>query len=888
MVAVESGLVPQWRLVGRSDELGTFESAWGQRRCRGVVIFGVAGVGKSKLAEECLIRAGRAGFRTVRATATAAAAAVPLGAVAHLIPDGIDLSDPVRGYSAIAEQLRGGQKRRWALWVDDLHLLDAASAVLIRQLMDTGVVRIIGTVRVSKSPASEAVSTLTGGDEVQRIDLGELDFEGVEQVLSKVLGGQASRRVTTKLYAASGGNLLYLRELVTGAFNSGNLIFEAGAWELADEWLVSTPKLHELIAARLSAAPSSARAVLELLAACQPLGLADTQQFVPLDVLSNLEAIGLVKAVQSSQRTEIMLAHPLYGEILQERTPFLRKRAFLLDHAKRIESYGARRRDDALHIASWRLAATGQADPALLIQAATLARHAHDYRQVVTLLEAVPEQHHTSSTRLLHAESLHHLGKWMEAEDIFVRAEPQKLTDEERVALTLAHTRNLFWGLARVQEALDVNEAARLSIGDKGLQDGLSVNEAAMRIFAGQPIQSLPLLENVEETSDEASRLMGMLFKQDALIAAGRSREAADLAERAYAENVAADSNLEFYHSVVQLTGVAVAHAALGNLEYAQQTANLGLREALSLDAPQNSAILALFLGYTQWLAGHVSEARQSFADSTALFRRINGAVFMPLVDSGLAASAAVLGEIPAAEAALADMANHPDLGYLPGQARLGEAWLLAARGQQAQARSILLEAAKVAKAAEDVTSESLLLTDVARLGGAHEVAARLAELANLSDGSLAPARAQFAAALVADDPEMLEAVAIELQRIGADLLAAEAAAAGAAAWRRSGKPRRATALTLQVQSAMDNCAGAKTPLLTGAEAAAVLTRREKEIAILAATGVTSKEIAGTLRLSVRTVDNHLQRAYNKLGVNTRRELANALSVSPTSTPPKT
>ncbi|MEU8076059.1 LuxR C-terminal-related transcriptional regulator [Catellatospora citrea] len=52
------------------------------------------------------------------------------------------------------------------------------------------------------------------------------------------------------------------------------------------------------------------------------------------------------------------------------------------------------------------------------------------------------------------------------------------------------------------------------------------------------------------------------------------------------------------------------------------------------------------------------------------------------------------------------------------------------------------------------------------------------------------------------------------------------------------------------------------------------LTDRELQVALLARTGLRSKEIAGQLFVSVRTVDTHLSRIYRKLGVSTRTELA--------------
>ncbi|WP_343308427.1 helix-turn-helix transcriptional regulator, partial [Streptomyces sp. SID5770] len=51
------------------------------------------------------------------------------------------------------------------------------------------------------------------------------------------------------------------------------------------------------------------------------------------------------------------------------------------------------------------------------------------------------------------------------------------------------------------------------------------------------------------------------------------------------------------------------------------------------------------------------------------------------------------------------------------------------------------------------------------------------------------------------------------------------------------------------------------------------LSRREREIAMQAAAGYTSKEIAVRLIVSSRTVDNHLYSVYRKLGVANRQAL---------------
>ena len=65
---------------------------------------------------------------------------------------------------------------------------------------------------------------------------------------------------------------------------------------------------------------------------------------------------------------------------------------------------------------------------------------------------------------------------------------------------------------------------------------------------------------------------------------------------------------------------------------------------------------------------------------------------------------------------------------------------------------------------------------------------------------------------------------------------------------------------------------------MLAAPESAELTPREREIALLAAAGASSRQIAGRLVISVRTVDNHLQSAYRKLGVSRREDLARVLS----------
>ena len=72
---------------------------------------------------------------------------------------------------------------------------------------------------------------------------------------------------------------------------------------------------------------------------------------------------------------------------------------------------------------------------------------------------------------------------------------------------------------------------------------------------------------------------------------------------------------------------------------------------------------------------------------------------------------------------------------------------------------------------------------------------------------------------------------------------------------------------------ALIRCPGADTPGLYSVESGVQLTDRERDVAALVATGLSSKDVAVRLYLSVRTVDNHLRHIYTKLNITTRTEL---------------
>jgi len=868
-------------IVGRDSELAVFDRALSSREYAGLVIHGRAGVGKTRLAEECRRQAAAAGHPAEQVTGGRSTVLVPLAAVAGLLTGGFGLPGPVGQLdtAALFDQTRRALQERYGgrrpvIVADDVPLLDPASLALLGYLVAQRTIFLIATVRAGE-PVPDMVTSLWREGRLERVDLEDLRYADLGSLLHQTLGGPVEAGTRREFWEVTRGNPLYVRELVLGSLQSGALVERAGVWHLEDH-LPSTARLADVVGQRIASLSAEARSLVDLLALCEPLELDYLETAAPMGVLESLERAGLVTIDVTA--AEVRLAHPLHGKVIRAAMPTSQARALMLAQAERLEA-ASPTGPAALRIAVWQLDAGGRPGPVLLVRGAHLARYAHDFRLVRRLMEAVPADDLDADGALLLGEALYELGDFGAAERVLARG--QQLPAGEHVALLLAVTRakNAQWGLCQPWTALAINAGARAVVTSPALVAELVADEASVLTFSGQPDRALGVLEHMGGTS-RRTQVVRAIAAAPALAMTGRTADAVKTAEEGYTDHVALGDELAIAHPAMHLVNQAFALAEAGRLAEAEQVALAGAEIVAANRVPIAQIFFAVNLGRVATLQGRLSTARGYYAEAAGLAEAHRFAGPRRLALSGLALAHAMLGDASAAAQALAERDTGPTFAFRGPEQQLADAWTAHALRRPAEAAALFRDAAAQAASTGHATAESWLLHDLARTCG-EDTSARLRELADECDSPLVSARARHATAARGGNAQELANAASDFETLGATLLAAEASSGAVEALRRAGDLRAATAAHRRAVALSAFCEGAATPGPFHAPDAIPLSGREREIVMLAAKGLASKDIAERLFLSVRTVSNHLQHAYTKLGVRSRAGLAEAVACTP-------
>ena len=866
-----------WPFVGREAELATIRRALRDRSRAGVVLAGPPGVGKTRLARAVMDMATSGGGAARWVMATASAARIPLGAMSQLLPHWADA--PVDTHllpHAARVLLDGAEGRRLVLGVDDAHLLDPTSATLVHHLAVTGSAFVVMTVRTGVRVPDPMFGLWKEGV-ATRVDILQLDRERTDRVVCEALGGQVDGATLHQLWELSLGNPLFVRELVEGGRTGGALAEHDGVWRWEGP-LTPTPRLTELIDARMGALTGDERAALEIVAFGEPLGVDLATRLTSADSLEGAEREGLVVSERLGRRLEVRLAHPLYGEVLRSRTSPLRERAVYTSLAEGVGTTGSSRADDQLRMVTWRLAAGLPTEERLLRETAVQTMKV-DYRAAERLARAAVDQGGGFDAAFLLGQILVGLGRPAEAEDVFAGAVEEADTDDRRTDLAVARVANLYWGVGAPRRAAEILSGIDTSRGAAPMRDELATLGAALLLHEGSSTLALATVDPMvrREGPGDSTTLQAYAVATSALRGRGRFDAALDVAERGRALARAVDDPTAAWALLLLETGRCDAHAFAGRLDEAEALAQLGYQEALDGDRLLAKALYAGWLGIVASLRGRVRTAGRWLRDATSGVGP--GAFpFLPVLAGELAQAAAIAGEPATADAALdlTDRALAQSSGAAGPWTALSRAWGDAVRGRVDRAVVTCLEAAQEAEERGQVQTLLLLLHGVVRFGAADRVVERLTAVASRCEGAFAEACGDHGRALAAGDAGALDGIAERFGTLGLQLVAAECAAQAAHLHHERGRAGAAAASSMRARRCAEACEGAVTPALALLDTGG-LTKREHEIALLAASGMTSRAIAEHLVVSVRTVDNVLHGVYHKLGVAGRRELGSVV-----------
>lgn len=869
-----------WTLTGRDLELQFIAERLTSGESRSVVIAGPAGVGKTRLAREALAVAKRGGRVTQWAAGTSAAAAIPLGAVAHLLPSVGTVSDPLtllqRAGAAIAEQ---GNGHRLVIGIDDAHLLDELSVTLLHQLTLTRSASVVLTVRTGE-PAPDPVVTLWKNGLADRLELAQLPRVEMDRLVTGVLDGVVDSRTIERLWRATRGNVLFLRELVEGGCETGALRVREDVWRWEGR-MEPTPRLREIVRAQLGGLGADERTALELLATDEPLGLGRVASLINPEVVAVLERRGLVTVVNSGWRAEVWLAHPIYATVVRDQLP--EANACQLRRRLANTHLPWKRQDDLLR-AGLLLLDSDQpgAHASLFADAAVHANALLDHENAARMAQAAidgSDGRDGVRAHLALLEAVRWQGQPERAEQVAATAAPFASSAEDRSHLAVVRALNLFFGLGQVAKAEAMLHKAAADAPDNDMCRHTSAVHGVLAFFAGRPQQAAE--SGAEILASEGISAEVTMWASSAtaagLAARGRITEALSAVEVGWAALSRCTVEPE-----MALCRQLLAHGELSALLLAGRVHDAVARakklHEWCMTQPQwaGDALAAGHVGWSALAAGRPRTAIRWLSEAVAGLSQLDPGGFGQLCIALLAQTHAQLGDAAAARQLLDGGGVGHHCAVFEPEWLLAEAWQAAAEDRICQATDRAMRAASVAAGMGERAVEAQALHTVVRLGRASQVVARLRQLAGQVDGPLVAAYSAHAQAAAANAGGPLDEVAAEFEVMGARLLATDAAAHAAAAHLRAGDRRRAAASTARAASLARACEEIRTPALEQL-APRPLTSREGEVASLVVQGMKNQAIAERLVLSVRTVEAHLANAYAKLGISSRAELARAL-----------
>ena len=863
-------------LTGRDSELGIIRRALsGAGNHSGVVVAGAAGVGKTWLAREVLRRAEASGERTTWIVGTESAHALPLGAFIGSL--GEAMSDPLTNVRRVINSFVAQQRRcRVVVGVDDAHLLDGLSALVVHELAQSGGARLVVTMRTG-SEEPDAVTALWKDGLLARLDLEPFSAAATREVIESTLGGPVDARSAARFRKLTGGNALFLRQLLADQVAGGRMRKMAGVWMWDGDVAVSA-SLSDTVGRQMGRLSPRMAMVVDTLSQCEPLAVDVLCDLVPRRDLAAAERMGLVSVERTGGGLMVRLAHPLFGELRRAGAGEMYLSAIRGRLATRLAKDGDADMQATVRRALLNLESDLDPDPQLYLES---ARHA------MTLLDLdLADRFATAATQAgapgaagVRAMNLVLLGRGEPAEAALRDMADSDLPDGHHWATVRAH--NLIWNLSKPQDAAVILEV--LAAGPEtpaqvaerlAVQAGLDAVSARCELAAEKARAALdfPALPGFHAMTASHALIMAMG-------ALGQVDELAGVAEQALRRATTSfqASHMRFWFGAVYGRACRLTGRNDEFVNTAKQLADS------ARDIPGLAyANLALLLGNAELVRGAVAEAARLVHEAVAgaEIHAIRTGL-RPASYFALAEAHAKLGQPAEANDAVAAARScvPPDFLFMHTALSLATGWAMAASGRLGEAVATVQQAGRLARDRGQPTHELACIQAAAQWGDASQ-AARARELAEALALPLTDAVASHAEALLAGDGEGLLAASAKYRGIGDRAAAADAAAQASVAFDESQQHRRGLYAAALARELADECGGLCTPALrtpTGLK----LSGRQRDVVELVVAGLSNREIAEKLVMSVRTVEGHVYRACQRVGAQSREELASIIRSGP-------
>jgi DNA-binding CsgD family transcriptional regulator len=854
-----------WPVVKRQAEFARIESALSETSgtC-GIVLIGDAGVGKTTLAR--LVTQGLS-TRVQWVAGSESARSIPLGVFAHLVGSAT-ARDPMAFLTAAREAILAEDHS--VIGIDDAHLLDQLSATLLHQLAIDGSVRIVATIRDGET-VPDAITSLWKDGYLERLHLTPFTKDQCVTLIEEALGGRVEGLSADLMWDASGGNALFVRHLVEGALEAGTLSQVRGVWQLRGRTAV-TSELASLLDSRIDALPDDVLHALRLLSFYEPLDLDALTLMVGADAVESAEARGLVRIQEERNGLDVRFNHPLFGEVIRRRLGMAAARRVRGELVRVLQDrpvYGPAQR---IQLAELTLDSDVAPSTELLVAAA----HNAVALSNVTLGERLARAAVNRGGGLAASELLARAQLWQgnpaEAEESLSSYHADDLNEIELVRWGAARIANLQWAMGDDEGADEILNLLSHKVTHHELRlfvDGLA---SACRLFSNDLDEALTLSERV--LGDPAAPTLAVAWASFggglALALRGRGAEAAVVAARGCAVESKADALLRHLIVYGEIRALSVA----GEFDAAEKRSAELVRVS--------SAGQYLVWGLANILRATVDVARGQFAATVPRMEQTVAALTSEAAASWsfparllLAQSYCALGMVEPGAKMVAELGTRTGRHvavFIP-ELRRTQAWLAAAEGNVSVAISLAHEAAELAAESGQRATELAALHDAVRFGD-RDILPRVIDVASGVYGRLAPTIAAYAKALMDGDGGAISNAANRFEEIGSLLSAADAAAQAAQVHHDDGNRRGATEAAAMADRLAQACGGIRTPALELTANPLPLSTREREIANLAAAGLSNRDIADRLVVSTRTVEGHIYRACVKLGVSDREGLA--------------